>query len=236
MASIPPPSSVSTIASFFFCFLIWNVACNEHQVDWAEEVMVAMSNLTGPAAPHYFRITCRKYLALKSDGIQEKHVKSDDRSYTPNGDDVMMVVKDLMASVEVSQIILMVPAADLPRIHALPRQPSGIHARRHLSDSDRKKLRDIAKQVRRDGAISQKACDYLVDWAEGTRRRLPRPARYNFLNHSVSNTFRRPVQIQPALVMAPKRPVRVVALGDRACYLPVNAESEDEAGDRELQL
>ena len=44
----------------------------------------------------------------------------DRRGYQPNADDVVLVVKDRMASVQVSQIILMLPAADLGRIHGLP--------------------------------------------------------------------------------------------------------------------
>ena len=45
------------------------------------------------------------------------------------------VVKDRMASLEVSQIILMVPAADLGCLHGLPLQPQGTHLRRPAADS-----------------------------------------------------------------------------------------------------
>ena len=48
------------------------------------------------------------------------------------GYDAVMVVKDRMASLEVSQIILMVPAADLGHLHGLPLQPQGTHLRRQL--------------------------------------------------------------------------------------------------------
>ena len=36
-------------------------------VKWAEEVDLAMSALTGPAAPHYFRICRRKHLGTQTD-------------------------------------------------------------------------------------------------------------------------------------------------------------------------
>ena len=55
--------------------------------------------------------------------------------YHPDGHDVVMVVKDRMASLEVSQIILMVPAADLGCLHGLPFQPQGTHLRRPVADS-----------------------------------------------------------------------------------------------------
>ena len=45
------------------------------------------------------------------------------------------VVKDRMASLEVSQIILMVPDADLGCLHGLPLQPQGTHLRRPAADS-----------------------------------------------------------------------------------------------------
>jgi len=63
--------------------------------------------------------------------------RAEHRGYQPNGDDVVMVVTDRMASLEVSQIILMVPAADLGRSHGLPLQPQGTHPRRPASDHDR---------------------------------------------------------------------------------------------------
>ena len=65
--------------------------------------------------------------------------RADHRGYQPAGDDVVLVVKDRMASVEVSQIILMLPAADLGRIHGLPLQPHGTHQRRAASEADRLK-------------------------------------------------------------------------------------------------
>ena len=86
-------------------------------------VDLIMSNLTGPAAPHYLRICKRSCIGSGSDGVQEMRVSVDDRSFRPNADDVVMVVKDMMASVEVLQIVVMVLAAGLPGIHALPHQP-----------------------------------------------------------------------------------------------------------------
>ena len=94
-------------------------------VEWAEEVDLSMSALTGPAAPHYFRNCHRRQLGTMSahgDAAAEAAAshRADHRGYQPAGDDVVLVVKDRMASVEVSQVILMLPAADLGRIHGLP--------------------------------------------------------------------------------------------------------------------
>ena len=96
-----------------------------------------------------------------------------------------MVVKDRMASLEVSQIILMVPAADLGRLHGLPLQPQGTHLRRPASERDRKRVHEAALMVHHVGAIIRKTCNFSSHWAHRARRRLPRPAYYNFCDNQV---------------------------------------------------
>ena len=53
-----------------------------------------------------------------------------------------------------------------------------------MRDGDRRKLISKAEELYKNRAINGKARDYLVEWAQGTRRRLPRPERYEFLTHS----------------------------------------------------
>ena len=202
-------------------------------VEWAEQVDLSMSNLTGPEAPHYFRVTRRRCLGADSpcgSSTEEvSRVDEDLRGYNRSSEDVVMVVKALMASVEVSQVILMVPAARLPRLHALPTQPSGTHQRRLASDDDRKRVHDMALNVHASGVISRKACDYLTQWARGTRRRLPRPAAYNFLNHRVDSSSNGDRAANPYVPedSGPQRPVHVAAIGHGA-PLPPGRDSDDE--------
>ena len=64
---------------------------------------LAMSALTGPEAPHYFRICRRKHLGTLTvcgDGTAEAPAchRAEHRGYQPNGNDVVMVAKDRMAS------------------------------------------------------------------------------------------------------------------------------------------
>ena len=202
-------------------------------VEWAEDVDLAMSALTGPEAPHYFRICRRKHVGTDSahgDGAAEAGAchRADHRGYQPNGDDVVMVVKDRMASLVVSQLILMLPAADLGRIRGLPLQPHGTHPRRPASEADRQKVFDAARAAFQSGAIREKACDYLTLWSQGIRRRLPRPSHYNFLRHRVRHGSEANAGASdlPAL---PRdlRPVIVAAVGgDR--NLPLDAEPHDD--------
>ena len=104
-------------------------------VQLAEEVDLSMSALTGPAAPHYFRTCRRRHLGTMSahgDAAAEGGAshRADHRGYQPSGDDVVLVVKDRMASTEVSQIILMLPSADLGRQGPHGPPPSEVGTRR----------------------------------------------------------------------------------------------------------
>jgi hypothetical protein len=155
-------------------------------VKWVEEVDFAMSAMTGPDAPQYFRICFRKHLGTLTacgDGTAEAAAchRAEHRGYQPNGNDIVMVVEDRKANLEVSPIIFMVPVADLGRLHVLPVQPQGTHLRRPASDRDRQRVHDAALMVHPVGAVSRKSCNYLSHWAQGNRRRLPRPAYYHVL-------------------------------------------------------
>jgi len=201
-------------------------------VDWAEHTNLNMTCLTGPTAPHYFRICKRKFVGAggpHADGPAERQAchLADHRGYQPNGEDVVMIVKDRMSSLEVSQIILMVPASDLPRLCGLPVQPVGKHDRRPAADKDRKTVCTKAQATRDEGAISQRACDYLIHWAQGTRRRLPRPVQYTFLSHRAGGA--------PAPKVSSRdlpnegrvfRPVMVAAIGGGP--LPEEEERDDD--------
>ncbi len=204
-------------------------------IDWAETVDLAMSNLTGPEAPHYFRVCLRKHIGTGGpygDATAETSAcaSADHRGHEPKGEDVVMLVKDHMASLEVSQIVLMVPEAERPNLRSMPLQPIGTHDRRPASDKDRKKVRDAALNAMAAGAISAKACDYLVQWARGTRPRHPRPVRYEFLSHRIQP---RPVHSLlpnpngPSGLRRTPRPVLVQSMGNRG-PLPLDAEPEDD--------
>ena len=155
--------------------------------------------------------------------------RADHRGFQPNGEDVVMVVKARMASREVAQIILMVPAADLGRYHRLASQPQGIHPRRPASDADRKKVYEHALAAFQAGAIREKACDYLTQWSRGVQRRQPRPSQYHFLSHRVQSWSRPDMGTLdlPAPCQNP-RPVVVEAVS--SCrHIPILAERDEDA-------
>ena len=202
-------------------------------IEWAETVDLTMSNLTGPEAPHYFRVCLRGQLGYPGphgDLAPEIHACNmvDHRGYLPRAEDVVMLVKDRMASTKVSQIVLMIPKAARPALWSIDAQPTGNHSRRPASDSDRKKIRDEALRALQVGAISPKACDYLSQWAQGTRRRQPGPLQYRFLAHRphplpVTNLI---AHVQAGPIHAP-RPAHVASTGDHGA-LPLGEEQDGD--------
>ena len=80
--------------------------------------------------------------------------------------------------------------------------------------------------------ISGKARDYLVEWARGIRRRIPRPPMYEFLNHSHSGSRLR-LGNRPAAPGA-GQVLRVRAQGIAGQPLPDAADSGDDAEEGEL--
>ena len=195
-----------------------------------------MSALTGPDAPHSFRICRRKQVGIDFVGTSADECaaeiaachRADHRGFQPNSEDVVMVVKARMASREVAQIILMVPAADLVRYHRFASQPEGIHPRRPASDTDRKKVYDHALAAFQAGAIGEKARNYLTLWSRGAMRRQPRPSQYRFLSHRVQSWDWPDMRDLPAPCQNP-RPVVVEAVSDRR-HLPVLADEDADAG------
>ena len=67
-------------------------------VDWFEQVDLSISCLTGPEAPHYFRICLRRQIGHGGPGgdstAEINACPTEDRGYLPSPDDVVMIVKD----------------------------------------------------------------------------------------------------------------------------------------------
>lgn len=158
-----------------------------------------------------------------------------------NEGDILLIVKDRMASRQILQVSCLVGGADLATLYALPEQPSGVHERRPASMSDRRKVRDSAMAAHAAGVISVRARDYLVQWAEGTRRRLPRPARYHFLSWRAG---RGPHPSMSTLALdvggRVRRPPRCVEIagrgGSRAAVGQRDFEEEGEAAEGPLVI
>ena len=197
--------------------------------EWWDEISLTFSQLTGPNAPHSFRVCTRLDLGKCTGGHGELEVHPEPIPNGPpeSGGDVVVVVKHYMHSRRLCQVFTAWPESAR---EGLTRQPAGTHKRRPMRDGDRRKLISKAEELYKNQAINGKARDYLVEWAQGTRRRLPRPERYEFLTHSCTGLEFR-VSERPAPPVGRVLHVHVQGIvGD----LPDAEESGDDAEDGEL--
>jgi hypothetical protein len=161
---------------------------------WWAENSLRLSRLTGPGAPHWFRICRLKDLGAAHASELDVPVGSAKGMAAPSEDDVVMVVRARMASPTVQQVLRLVPAgtcASMARV-----QPGGMHPRRAGGDETKIKVGRVAEALHQKGALSDAARDYLAGWAGGTRPRAPRPTTYSFLSHSPQAQARRGVLLQ----------------------------------------
>ena len=201
--------------------------------EWWDQLGCTFSNLTGPDAPHYFRVCLRKDLgevdAVPHDRRQELRCPSENIGDPPQAEDIMLVVKSRLHDLDVKQVVQVLPAALRTRVFRLP-QPRGLCTRRAVPREVREKCARTATNLHIAREISTTSLAYLTGWSRSTRARQPRPADYKFLNHHwlpeprvASNQHvhqRGDVQMQR---------VRLSIVGVSGQPLPRDPESEDDA-------
>ena len=148
--------------------------------EWAEEVPLTFGCLTGPQAPHGFRILFRKQL----EGVGDVQNTCWPDAPPPHPDDLVMAVHRYMSDEKPFQIALLVPARQVDALRrSVSVQPSGSHGRRHISLADREEMIRKTRTCFEKGGINEEARMFLTSWAQGTLRREPRPHEYSFLKH-----------------------------------------------------
>jgi len=116
--------------------------------EWWDQLGISFNNLTGPDAPHYFR------LCLRSDVGRDAplpHNAKDELSCTTDAfpgcsakpGDVMLVVKARMHSLRISQIICVLPEHMRRRMFRIP-SPRGLHPRRPGGEAVKAKCAKVA--------------------------------------------------------------------------------------------
>jgi hypothetical protein len=204
--------------------------------DWWADISLKFSKLTGPLAPHSFRVCRRQDLGHCSGDRGEVDVRVEPLAGFPlaEGGDVVVVVKHYMHSKATSQVFTAWPETLGTQ---LSRQPSGIHPRRPFRQTDARKVGSKAEELYRLNHISGKARDYLLDWSRGERRRRRRPEQYAFLQHSFKQS-----RFRPRGRPAPRGQVHHVQIhgiavgpGDSA-PLPDGAESADDQEEGDLVI
>ena len=103
------------------------------------------------------------------------------RGSQPHGSDVLLLCKRFMSDPSPFRVICLVSAATCAQLRVSFQQPAGVSDRRAIAEKLRKNLLSKAPQCRRQGSITHDAEAYLIGWVSGTWPRIPRPARYAFL-------------------------------------------------------
>jgi hypothetical protein len=211
-------------------------------VEWWSELDLCLSSLTGPDAPHWFRVCRLRDLGLAAGETDVPRTSPPGMTPHENPHDVVMTVKDRMASSKVDQVVRLVPAETCMGLRII--QPEGTHERRPGGLDVKRNIIRVAKELRDKGSLKAEAADYLIGWAQGSREKEPRPQAYEFLSNSCRR-FCIPGQLGPICPAAPAakararlprelqpaRPVRVQIKGTSGHPLAILEDAdEEEAG------
>ena len=152
---------------------------------WAEEIPLKFSCVTGPLAPHGFRIVQRHQM----EDIGDAEITAWPGAPPPHPNDLVMGVHKYMSDAQPYQVCLLVPAAEIDDVRrSLSLQPSGNQLRKHMPVKEREDIVKKAEQCHLKGGIHKDALDFLIGWAKGTKRRDPRLQHYSFLDHRYNST------------------------------------------------
>ena len=201
--------------------------------EWQGELDLALSALTGPDAPHWFRI-CRLRDLGQAAGETDVALTSPPGMPDACQDDVVMAVKDRVASARVDQVVRLVSAQACASLTL--EQPQGLNCRRSGGADVRAKVARIARELRNTGALTDAAANYLIGWATQTRPREPRPVAYSFLHNRrwlVPEPAAKAKAKAAAKVLArmprERQPARPVMVKIQGCFGDALADEEDEA-------
>ena len=193
--------------------------------DWWGELDLSLSRLTGPLAPHFFRLCRRRDLGAAPGGGSETALPAQPLPGAPPPalDDVMLVVKDRMADQQVLQVATLLPAATADALRR--RQPIGTRDRKAVEA--KAVIARTAHDLHAKGHLALEATEYLAGWALGTLPREPRPAAYSCLMAAAQG----PPLPAPPVPGGPRRPPRLVVIRARHGRLLRGRRDGDSADD-----
>ena len=146
----------------------------------------------------------------------------------PHGSDVLLLAKHRMADAEPFRVITLVSAEMCHSLRSSFRQPVGTCSRRPIAQKVVDKIRKVAPQCARQGAISEDALAYLLNWSDGSMDLIPRPSAYRFLQ-----LRRHDLGLSGVADQRPWcRPARFRVI----TVLEQDQESDDDVGDESLPV
>ena len=105
------------------------------------------------------------------------------RGCQPSQDDLILIAKKYMASPEPYKVAVLLSAEQCATLRKSFCQPSGVAARRAISQQVQTNIRGKVGPLVRGQMLHRDAAAYLSNWSTGTLRRIPRPTSYSVLEH-----------------------------------------------------
>ena len=127
---------------------------------------------------HHLRFALRQDLSPASFGQCEVEEIS---GSTPDGKDVILVVKRWMSDAEPCRVVCVMSAATRGILRASFEQPQGVQSRRPIALKVQQNICRVSEACFLQGDISADARAYLTNWCRGELSHIPRPIRYPFL-------------------------------------------------------
>jgi hypothetical protein len=152
---------------------------------WWGQVPLNIEDMCQEGAPHYFRVCRRADLgSLNSHGhdpcAETRSTAQAAYDDPPNGEDLMIVTKDRIASRKIAQVYAVLPQR--LRATIVQRQPSETYPRKVMTPAQIDQIVAPALACFTHGDISLEGKNYLQEWAQGTRAREHRPGHPNYGN------------------------------------------------------
>lgn len=149
---------------------------------WLLEVPLQFASLTGPQAPHHFRIG-RRLTWSTQDFASAKVTSSSTFAEVDSQNDLMLALYQYMSDRHPYQIVKLFSPTECKRLKAsMSVQPGPqVFPRKAIKQADREKVHKQATIAYEKNAIGKEAFDFLTSWSKSTMRRWPRPVEYSYL-------------------------------------------------------
>lgn len=103
--------------------------------------------------------------------------------------DILLIAKKKMADAEPYCIVVVMSQERASSLEHGFEQPSGVAARRPISEQVHKNISSIAPRCLKQGIINNDAFSYLMSWSRGELSRLQRPFSYVHLQNRCAVPF-----------------------------------------------
>ena len=171
---------------------------------WKNFVAQTGLRFKGLRRVHHFRFCLRKDLGADVlDHVFEVEELNQNR-FRPHPDDVFMVTKRWLSDTEIVRAIALLPFSTARDIRRGFHPPSGIAARRVISEQVKGNHRRMVPPLRRSGELSIDAADYLMKWSTGTLTRRSKPSEYSVLKYRYCSSLHAETY-QPGTWVTPRR-------------------------------